>query len=254
MKCLDYQSVLVDAGREELMPASARDEALAHARLCERCAARIADERSLTAGMGALAESHAACEAPAHVELRLLAAFREQQRIVAPVSRARSARWRPRKWAAAAAVVVMIVIGASAWVKQRSIIQLLPASDAAKSEPAAPTSNEKPAVSTASPGVSPVSPVRGSRSINARRSFVASRAKRAPGVPETTSEITTDFMPLSFAQSPASDGLQLVRVELPRSTLVSFGLPVNSDRAGQPIKADVVLGHDGVARAIRFVH
>ena len=47
--------------------------------------------------------------------------------------------------------------------------------------------------------------------------------------------------------------LQLGRVELPRSSLASFGLPVNLERAGERIKADVVVGNDGMARAIRFV-
>jgi hypothetical protein len=45
----------------------------------------------------------------------------------------------------------------------------------------------------------------------------------------------------------------VLRVELPRSSLASFGLPVNLERAGERIKADVVVGNDGMARAIRFV-
>jgi hypothetical protein len=44
-----------------------------------------------------------------------------------------------------------------------------------------------------------------------------------------------------------------VRVELPRSALSSFGIPVNADHAGGRVKADVLLGEDGTARAIRFV-
>jgi hypothetical protein len=67
-------------------------------------------------------------------------------------------------------------------------------------------------------------------------------------------EITTDFLPLSYGSnlSPLDDG-QVIRLELPRSALQSFGLPVNVERAGERVKADVLLGHDGVARAIRFV-
>ena len=49
------------------------------------------------------------------------------------------------------------------------------------------------------------------------------------------------------------DSAQVVRVELPRSAMMSFGLPVNMDRADERIKADVVVGNDGMARAIRFV-
>ena len=50
------------------------------------------------------------------------------------------------------------------------------------------------------------------------------------------------------------DGGQLVRVELPRSALARFGLPMNMDRADERIKADVLVGADGLARAIRFVN
>ena len=53
-----------------------------------------------------------------------------------------------------------------------------------------------------------------------------------------------------FAQS---EGTRLVRVELPRSALSSFGIPVNGEQAGGRVKADVLLGEDGTARAIRFV-
>jgi hypothetical protein len=49
------------------------------------------------------------------------------------------------------------------------------------------------------------------------------------------------------------DGGQIVRVEVPRSALASLGFQVNPQRADEPITADVVLGHDGVARAIRLV-
>jgi hypothetical protein len=44
-----------------------------------------------------------------------------------------------------------------------------------------------------------------------------------------------------------------VRVEMPRSALMSFGLPMNMERGGGRVKADVVVGNDGFARAIRFV-
>ena len=67
-------------------------------------------------------------------------------------------------------------------------------------------------------------------------------------------ELATDFLPLGDASDLASlESGQIVRVKLPRSSLASFGLPLNTERAGEPIKADVVLGEDGRARAIRFV-
>jgi hypothetical protein len=67
-------------------------------------------------------------------------------------------------------------------------------------------------------------------------------------------EIATSFIPLTQdAALAAAEGGQVVRVELPRTALERFGLPMNVERAGERVKADLFLGHDGVARAIRFV-
>jgi hypothetical protein len=62
------------------------------------------------------------------------------------------------------------------------------------------------------------------------------------------------FIPLPEAArlSPA-ESLDVVRVKMPRSAMMRFGLPVSAERAWEPVKADVVFGQDGMARAIRFV-
>ena len=82
-----------------------------------------------------------------------------------------------------------------------------------------------------------------------------SRAMRGTNAAALDEEIVTDFIALSHggARLSAGDGGQLVRVELPRSALERFGLPMNVERANERIKADVLLGEDGMARAIRFV-
>ena len=70
-------------------------------------------------------------------------------------------------------------------------------------------------------------------------------------------ESATDFLPLvagSSVSAPLESG-QLVRVSLPRTALASLGLPWNVERSGsEQIKADVLLGADGTAHAIRFIH
>ena len=67
-------------------------------------------------------------------------------------------------------------------------------------------------------------------------------------------EVRTDFFPLSDASAlPTMEGGLVVRVELPRAALVSFGLPVNAEQTTGRVKADVLIGHDGLARAVRFV-
>jgi hypothetical protein len=67
-------------------------------------------------------------------------------------------------------------------------------------------------------------------------------------------EVATDFIPLSYMTAVnLQDGGQIVRVELPRSALANFGLPVNMDRYNEKVKADVLVGVDGLAHAIRFI-
>src|SRR5262245_17592911 len=69
-----------------------------------------------------------------------------------------------------------------------------------------------------------------------------------------TVEITTAFMPLVYGGVPFTDG-RLVRLEVPRTALRAFGLaPADVDLApADPVFADVVVGEDGLARAVRFV-
>jgi hypothetical protein len=63
-----------------------------------------------------------------------------------------------------------------------------------------------------------------------------------------------DFVPLGASgnSAPLEDG-QMVRVEVPRAALAALGLPVNASRTGATVKADVLLAHDGTARAIRLL-
>jgi hypothetical protein len=72
-------------------------------------------------------------------------------------------------------------------------------------------------------------------------------------------EGATAFFPLTYSSLPISNA-QLVRVQVPRSALASFGLaPIDVPAAAAPgtasatVSADVLVGEDGVARAVRFV-
>jgi hypothetical protein len=71
---------------------------------------------------------------------------------------------------------------------------------------------------------------------------------------EKRGEYATDFIPLSYGdvQKPMESG-EVIRMEMPRSALIAFGLPVNVDRMDAPVKAELLLGEDGMARAIRFL-
>ena len=172
-------------------------------------------------------------EAPQHLELALRGAFRAQAGL--------HARGKWRRWAPAAAILVLI--GAAAW----KMGQPLPPPPAVRLTVAPPA-----------PAPQPVEPARTEQPRLARRVKKPSRPSRphaAPVKPEPQApEVATEFMPLedNLTLPPIESG-HVLRVELPRSAMVRFGLPVNPDRMMEPVKADVVFAQDGIARAIRFV-
>ena len=70
----------------------------------------------------------------------------------------------------------------------------------------------------------------------------------------SSQEVATEFFPMSFGQPLLpGESLLMVRISVPRSEMSRFGLPAPLDPAEGRVKADVVLGGDGIARAIRFV-
>jgi hypothetical protein len=66
-------------------------------------------------------------------------------------------------------------------------------------------------------------------------------------------EIVTEFYPLMEDPLPFERG-ELLRVSLPASAMRSVGVPVSEDRLTETVQADVLVGQEGLARAIRFVN
>lgn len=76
----------------------------------------------------------------------------------------------------------------------------------------------------------------------------------APAPPAVQAEVATPFYPLVPGFDPDAAAYHpAVRVEMPRTVLAAYGLPVNVERIDVPIQADLLIGDDGIARAIRFV-
>ena len=88
-----------------------------------------------------------------------------------------------------------------------------------------------------------------------RRRVVRKPQARPQAAQQARREIGTDFIPIPYAPDfRAEDSAAIVRVKLPRYSLQTVGLPFNPERANERIDADVLMGQDGIARAIRFVH
>jgi hypothetical protein len=271
LTCQDFSRIVAELARERMMDVTVRADGLAHAAVCARCAARLADERALSAGLRALAAVKP--EPPVQLETALLAAFRKQAAVVSEepqtVIRLHSARrvltsdWR--WWTAAAAVLVLCALAAARMMNSSA----RPGDDPVAVHPqqVAPVPEHKPAgeperVSVKSDNVPQATEDRDQVKLvsSGSRKSQAHPAHRAGSVTRTVKpesdgveEVYSDFIPLGegLTQTPLESG-HLMRVRVPRSALPRFGLPLNPERANESINAEVLMSDDGMARAIRF--
>ncbi len=273
MNCRQFESIVTDLARNKPMAAGLREGGLSHADACEQCDARLSDERALSAGLKACADDLNQTAAPQQIETALLAAFRRQaessehplasalaSNVVALPVRNR----RPQIWvfaAAAAILIAALTFAASQLIGKPSAIEptitYSPSPQAPPTEKAEKKDNDV-ALDIAEPDKKlPVKSrkKRLTRQPQDRSQVVASLGEFTPVFgDEIGQEVATDFFPLVYEQGsqPLESG-QLIRVQMPRSALASFGLPVNFERANVPVKADVLLAEDGSAHSIRFV-
>jgi hypothetical protein len=244
------------------MEADLRTQGLAHAISCANCASRLSEAKHVRAVLQTAASAETQ-EAPARVKQSLLAAFAERGKgavTPAPVVEISSRRrWLSVAAIAAAAVLLIALVLPTLW----KLAKPAPRNESAKVDggnpiPAAATPERSPEQS-----VLPVD----KKSLTARKTPVSAphATIRTPRVlnralattaPETvsTKKNTNEYVPLTYlASATAMESGTVVRVQLSRSALMSLGLPLNIERADGLIKADLMVGDDGVARAIRLV-
>jgi hypothetical protein len=257
MNCQSFGNVVVDLARSQPLEAGVRDEALAHRSGCDNCARRFEEEKMLTVGLRALVTEMKSATAPRHLEQNLISALREQKFV--PLTSRAANRWR---YLAVAAAIVIAVTVAVAGLRMR---QSPPVESQAQSSPpvqietpeTTPPRIEQPAKATQvqkrTPQVAANHRARKRRSNEPMRPTFVSVVVGAVTDPNTP-EVASPFMPLGYTNAAnIQEGAQVVRVELPRYAMARFGLPVNMERYDERVKADVWLGADGLARAIRFV-
>ncbi|HJT65135.1 MAG TPA: hypothetical protein VJ749_01705 [Pyrinomonadaceae bacterium] len=255
MNCQKFEQVVGELAHGRMMEAEVRGDALAHSEECAVCLARLRDEETLTRGLQLLAADMESLSAPPELELTLRQAFQQQRKVVVPMAR-RSVG--PRYWWAAVAAVLLVAMTVAAMWWRSTAPQQEVANKATPPKqvetPSGPREQPapKPAEYTAVNEPSKGQPQTPSKSIH--RNTTPRRAPETPMANHVSNEIATDFMPLGdFSAVSLQDGGQIVRVKLRRSALVRFGLPVNMDRYNENVKADVLVGVDGLAHAIRFV-
>jgi hypothetical protein len=252
MNCQRFEDVVNDITREQIIHAGLRSEALKHSEHCERCGERLEDERAMTLRLRSLAENMESAGAPERIAAHLLAAFDEFALAQFPAPNKSVRQYRRQYLIGAIAAGLLIVFGLFAirWAL-----------------PVRPTTGTPLVVRTGSPASTGITTTSApplvlqrptKRPAIAGRKFSSRHQDGASARPQpantANAEIATDFLPLTYgAATNLEEGGRMVRVELPHSAMATFGLPVNIERANEKVKADVLLGVDGLAHAIRFV-
>lgn len=260
MTCRDYESSLLDRARGVLAPEAARalEEHLRH---CQACAARLDGEIALTADLRALAAATAGMGPSECLEETLLEQFSSHSRpragatmkaseVAAPAAAARpAARWRG--WLAAAAAVLVMAGAAAAWR-----LVLRPATDQAggRVSSALPATRSFGPTAIAARLVSlprerPVGTAAASRGPAVDRR--SSRASASGSVRRADQAVQFVAWPGAAALPPLESG-EVLRTDLPASVLPLLGLQQPAP-ARSRVPADIIVGQDGMARAVRVV-
>jgi hypothetical protein len=234
MKCSDFDALVPDLSRPGVVSPEISAAALTHAESCSRCAALLTETESLEFTLRKLAARDADWQAPARVEAALLREFRHSREIPAQ----RAVRWQ---FAAAAAAVLLLAVGIS--FRQGLIRQ--PSTERDRG-PAVNSVQSSPAVTT--PTDAPVTHPSANAANNSTKAPIGNPTQIAGAPPERA------FMTLPYADDPDMlEGGAIVRVNLSRAALASFGLPVSEVGDSEQIPADVVVSADGTPEAVRLV-
>jgi len=173
----------------------------------------------------ALAEADATAEASPEIEVQLRKKFRSRKRRRAWRGITLWALWAPL--AAAAAIVLLFVF--------------------VNRKPATAPVNPVPSDTAAAPSLEQAVPPQ-----PASPPTIMQMRKSGAARPPQPEEIVTDFFPLMDPAPPFERG-KILRVELPASAMEMVGLPVHAEHLTDSVQADVLVGEEGLPRAIRFV-
>jgi hypothetical protein len=193
-----------------------------------------------THAIGALAEDARMAPASAtRIERELLGAFAEHRAAVGTTPSGRHPDvWR--SWMAAAAALIAVAASIELWRFQAGVtVNNVTKISSRRETPALPGSPHlSPAVAPAGPPSMPPRRVASARTSGDRRRVVK---------------------PAGFVELPGAAGLPqfesgtIVRLELPVASLPAYGIEIPAAADERPVEADLLVGQDGLTRAIRLV-
>ena len=260
MNCVEFENLVNELASDRLVDAVTRKRALVHAAVCEACARQLTAQRMLNTGLLEFAEATGREHPPLRVKQAVRAAWLEGQPVplTAPVAGQTTAKvltFRPAKqtnwtrWAlaAAATILMLFTISILLWRRPAANEQLV-------AERVQPTPQVTQVLSTplAPQAAQTVVAPPFANEAKARRRVARTVRVVAPAAEEE--ELVSEFVPLTLAadERALANGT-LVRLEVPRARLIAMGLPLRVEADRETVKADVMLGDNGVAYAIRVV-
>lgn len=193
-----------------------------------------------THAIGALAEDARMAPASAtRIERELLSAFADHRAAMgaAPSGRCPGV-WR--SWMAAAAALIAVAASIELWRFQGGVtVNNVTKTPSRQDPPALPGSLQ------VSPVVVPATP--------------PSTPPRRGASARTAGERRRVVKPAGFVELPGAAGLPqfesgtIVRLELPVASLPAYGIEIPAAADERPVEADLLVGQDGLTRAIRLV-
>lgn len=232
------------------------DQALvAHQQECARCAKWLQQERSLAGALQTLQTSAATLEAGSNVEHAVLRAFRQAAvpGVQAEADRStafafsfnRFFAW-PRYAAAVGAVILFVGLGTWLWYPGKTSKQSQPA--LARIQQSAPNTTSSANTGQIQPSSEATEPAQSATPGAALARSTREQAKQQRGYSPALTQAAQGYVPLMLCDPLSCSGdEQVVRMELPANAGDA------SRDASEPLVADVVLGDDGLVRAIRIV-
>lgn len=170
--------------------------------------------------------------------------------------------WNWQKSVLAFAAIAILIVGAAAMFVRFSNSPEMAQKTAIEEKQftAAPVEKQPEKVSPQSAGTPEnefqphrIASVKKAKSKNNPQTLPKSAQKKRNLPQKLENQREEPFMALTYAGNLANEESQIVRVEMSRARLLALGVAVQTENESEKIKTDLLVGSDGVARAIRLV-
>jgi hypothetical protein len=255
MTCREFEHRAATLTLREL-PQVQDQQIRTHAAECQKCAAWLQQQRMLAATMQTLRARTVACAAGPDVERALLQAFRQRSSQPAnpemtyyftPIAMRLSRFFEVGAYVAVGAAVVVALFLGVRLLEQRSV------SVPVKSQAAQPSITVPIVAGKSESQPAPQLPVASRTGTNRTliRRVPSASGSDSDAIESSPTSTDEDYVALMFCDPlSCSSDAQVVRMELPGPGVAA----ANGAQDAQMRVADVVVGYDGVVRAVRIVN